>query len=85
MKVLFQFDVSASSYEIKQELSSISSWPGVTSAVLLEKVSGDAPYFCLEVDVADGAAEGFRERSKAMQSQYSSYVYNMREIVYRTT
>ncbi len=85
MKVLFQFDASASGYEVRQQLSMVSSWTGVAAAELLEKVSGDAPQFCLEVDVADQHAEGFRERAKALQSQFSGYVYNLREVAYRVS
>ncbi len=84
MKVLVQFDASVSTYDIKQELTMFSSWPGVKSAALLEKVSGEAPRFCLEFEVADEQAEGFTQRSGALRSQYSAYVYNMREVAYRT-
>jgi len=85
MKVLFQFDASASGYEVRQQLSMISSWTGVAAAVLLERVSGDAPQFCLEVDVADQHAGDFQEKAKALQSQFSGYVYNLREVSYRVS
>ncbi len=83
MKVFIQFDASVSAYEIKGELYTISSWTGVTNVTLLEKVHGEAPRFCLEIDVADQHVESFREQSKVFQAQYSSYVYNMKEIAYR--
>jgi hypothetical protein len=84
MKVLFQFDASASSYEIRGELAAVSSWSGVKKVELLEKVSGDVPRYCVEVEVADDQAQALRDRTHGMQSQYSGYVYSMKEIAYRS-
>ena len=84
MKLLFQFDASASSYEIKSALSMMSSWTGVRSVQLLEKVSGDAPRYCVEVEVADDQVQGVRDRARGLQAQYSGNVYNAKELAYRT-
>jgi hypothetical protein len=83
MKVFVQFDASVSSYEIKNELSMASSWSGVKSLQLLEKVSGEAPRYCVEVDVADDQLQAFRDRIGGLKSQYSGYVYNMKELAFR--
>lgn len=84
MKLFVQFDASVSSYEIKNELSMVSSWAGIKSVQLLEKVSGEAPRYCAEVDVADDQVQALRDRLRGLESQYSGYVFNMKEIAYRT-
>jgi hypothetical protein len=84
MRLLFQFDASASSYEIRGELAAVSSWSGVKKVELLEKVSGDAPRYCVEVEVADDQAQAVRDRARGIQGQNSGYVYNMKEISYRS-
>ena len=83
MKLLFYFDASASSYEIKGELSMVSSWPGIKGVQLLEKVSGDAPRFCAEVDVSDDQLQPLRDRVRGLQAQYAGFVFNMKEVAYR--
>lgn len=83
MKVFVQFDASVSSYEIRNELSMVSSWSGIRNVKLLEKVSGDAPRYCVEVEVADDQAQGFRDRLSGLKAQYSGYVYNVKELSYR--
>ena len=84
MKLFFMFDASVSGYEIKNEISFASGWPGMRSVQLLEKVSGDGSHFCAEIDVADDKAEEVRNRVRGLQSQYAGYVYGLKEISYRT-
>lgn len=83
MKVFVQFDASASSYEIRNELSMVSSWGGIKDLKLLERVSGEAPRYCVEVEVADDQVQGFRDRLAGLTSQYAGYVYNVKEFAYR--
>jgi len=84
MKLFFMFDSSASSYEIKNELSMVSSWPGIRSVQLLEKVSGEASRYCAEIDVADDQAELVRDRARGIEAQYAGYVYGFKELAYRS-
>jgi hypothetical protein len=83
MKVLVQFDASVSSYEIRNELSSVSSWSGIGNVKLLERISGEVPRYCVEAEVADDQAQGFHDRLGALTSRYSGYVYNVKELAYR--
>ncbi len=84
MKLFFLFDAAASSYEIKSQLASVTTWPGVRALHLLEKVSGDAPRYCAEVEVAEDQAQGLRDRVRGLQTQYAGYVSNLRELSYRS-
>lgn len=83
MKLLVQFDASASSYEIRTELSVATSWTGVASVELLEKVAGDIPRYCAVLDVADDRLEDIRSRVRGLASQYAGYAYNVKELAYR--
>lgn len=83
MKLLVQFDASASSYDIRNELSAATSWPGVASIELLEKVAGDVPRWCAALEVADDRLEDVRSRVRSLASQYAGYAYNVKELAYR--
>ena len=83
MKVFAYFNAYASDYQIKGELSQLGSLPGVNSYELLGKVSGDAPNFCLVLDVADDQASAIEARMKQISANYSGEVSKTSITVYK--
>jgi len=84
MKVLVQFDAFAGDYEIKGEMGSMSRIDGVTSLALLRKVSGDAPRFCIELDVAEDKVSTVTETLERYKNQYPGQVSNVSVLSYTT-
>jgi len=83
MKLFVQFDASASSYDIRNELSAAASWPGVAAIELLEKAAGDVPRWCAALEVADDRLDEVRSRARGLASQYAGYAFNVKELAYR--
>ena len=82
MKVLVQFDAYASDYEIKGEIGAVKAIDGVNSVTLMRRVSGGAPLFCLELDVADDKAPTATEKLESYKSQYAGQISNVSVLAY---
>ena len=76
MKVIVQFDAYAMDYEIKGEIGGLAGIDGVQSVSLLRKLSGDAPQFCLELQIADDKADVVREKLDRYRAQYAGQISN---------
>ena len=83
MKMYITFDAVIDSYEIKSNLYMVSGIEGVSSTQLYEKVSGDAPRYCIELDVADDQAASVGEKLSSVQAQYSGYISNTHRVAYK--
>jgi hypothetical protein len=82
MKVFAVFDVYVDGQEvdgelIKPEVAKLSTISGVNSAELLERVAGEVPRYCIELDIEDTNAEETGEKLLVMLNHYSSYLTNM--------
>ena len=76
MKVLVQFDSYAMDYEIKGAIGGMSGLDGVHSVKLMRKVAGDAPKYCIELEIDDEKSESVREKLGRYRSQYSGEMSN---------
>ena len=77
MKILIQFDAYAMDYEIKGEIAGMGGIDGVQSVELLRKTTGDAPQFCIEIQIADDKVEPVREKLERYRNQYAGQVSNL--------
>ena len=84
MRVLIQFDAYAMDYEIKGEIAGMKGIDGVESVTLLRKATGDAPQFCIELQIADDKVEPVREKLERYRNQYAGQVSNLRMAGYTT-
>ena len=78
MTTLIQFDAYAMDYEIKGEIAGMNGIDGVHSVTLLRKTTGDAPQFCIELQIADDKVEPVREKLERYRSQYAGQISNLK-------
>ena len=83
MKVFVVFDADASSYDISDGAAGLTSISGVNSVVAMEKVAGEVPRYCIEIEIADEDAEATGARLRDAFGMYSSYMSNMGWGVYK--
>ena len=83
MKIVVMFDAYASGYEIKSELYVLKNIAGVQSVDLLDRTDGEAPRYCLILDVDDEHAVTLAQRMQSLRSQYAGHISNARQITYK--
>jgi hypothetical protein len=83
MKMHLTFDATVSSYEVKSNLYMISGIDGVSSVQLYEKASGEAPRYCVEMEVADDRIENVEKKIASIQSEFAGYISNMKQVAYK--
>ncbi len=84
MKILVQFDSYAMDYEIKGEIGGMGGIDGVEAVTLMRKIAGDAPHFCIELEIDDEKMEPVREKLDRYRSQYGGQISNTVVTTYRT-
>ena len=77
MKVFVIFDAYVDSYQVNDRMAELENINGVNSAKALERVSGEVPRYCLEIDIEDEGAQETGEKLKSALGQYSSYMSNV--------
>ena len=78
MKIYVIFNAySASSYDVSDAAAGLKNISGVNSVTTMERVAGEVPRYCIEVDIADENAEATGAKLKEAFGRYSSYMSNV--------
>ena len=77
MKIFVVFDAYASSYDVSDAAAGLKSISGVNSVTTMEKVAGEVPRYCIEVDIEDENAEATGAKLREAFGEYSSYMTNV--------
>ncbi len=78
MKIYVVFNAySASNYDVSDAASGFKSISGVNSVTTMERVAGEVPRYCIEIDIADENAEATGAKVKEAFGRYSSYMSNV--------
>lgn len=85
MTIHLHFDAYASAYQIDGELYFLKSNPDVTSVRLLSKSDGNAPAYCVDVEVKDEAVDTVKSQIESVTKQYASEIANVSIVVYAST
>ncbi len=77
MKIFVVFDSYANSYDVSDAAAGMKNISGVNSVATMEKVAGEVPKYCIEIDIEDENSEATGAKLKEAFGEYSSYMTNV--------